>query len=367
MVRALLIAAVVALVAPTQAGEPFVVYEGHADEIPKQPQAFVSASGITHLTFGIGNQVHYSNITGEDLTSPRIAFDVPNLSLGMRRGPRIADTGRSIVITAIGGREGKGKDGDLLSYRSEDKGKTWTGPVRVNDVESSAREGLHAMTSTQQGVLWCVWLDLRTKKTELYAAKSEDDGRSWSRNQLVYRSPGGSVCQCCHPSIIAVSGSLHILFRNSIDGNRDMYLVSSNDQGTSFEPAKRLGMQHWMLDGCPMDGGMLTADSLGKITTVWRSGGTIYTTGERLNTETRLLTGEQPWIASNSTGTTIVSTTARQGDLILSRLNSSEKERVAVDARDPIVVAGDGSNPFTYVFWEQYQNNRTTIMGKLIR
>ncbi len=140
------------------------------------------------------------------------------MSLGMRRGPRIAHSGKSIVITAIGGVEGKGKDGDILAYHSDDNGKTWIGPSRVNDVESSAREGLHAMTASSEGILWCVWLDLREKGTQIFASKSSDQGRTWSKNVHVYRSPDGSVCECCHPSIVATRNSLHVLFRNSING-----------------------------------------------------------------------------------------------------------------------------------------------------
>ncbi len=51
-----------------------------------------------------------------------------------------------------------------MAYRSLDNGKSWLGPVNVNDVAASAREGLHAMTSSENGTLWCVWLDLRKKE-----------------------------------------------------------------------------------------------------------------------------------------------------------------------------------------------------------
>lgn len=260
-----------AIAPPIQAGQPLVIYNGEANEMPRQPQACVTAAGIAHLTFGLDNRVLYCNNDGEEFNLPKVAVQVPNLSLGMRRGPRITETGRSIVITAIGGRDGKGKDGDVLAFHSDDKEATWNRPVRVNDVESSAREGLHAMTATQNGVLWCVWLD------------------------------------------------------------------------------------------------MLTTNPLGQVSTVWRRGGTIYSTDQRRDTESVLGNGEQPWIASNSQGTTIVWTTARQGDLLLARLDSREPEMIAVDARDPVLVAGESSNPVQYVFWEQFHNNQAAIMGLSIR
>ena len=87
------------------------------------------------------------------------------------------------MVTAIGGQVGKGRDGDVVAWRSMDDGKTWQGPVRVNDAADSAREGLHAMASGADGSIWCVWLDLRDKKSEIYATVSKDDGATWAANQ----------------------------------------------------------------------------------------------------------------------------------------------------------------------------------------
>ncbi len=342
------------------ADQPQIIFEGDSDQAPKQPQAIVSKSGVTHLTFGVGNRVYYCNNSGGKFDTPTVAFEVPNLSLGMRRGPRIADTGKSIVITAIGGPVGKGKDGDLLAYGTDDNGKNWSGPLKVNDVDASAREGLHAMTATEKGVLWCVWLDLRAQKTELYASQSTDDGKSWSKNQLVYRSPDGSICECCHPSIVANQDSVNILFRNSIEGKRDMYLVTSYDGGASFDTSIRLGIQQWSLDACPMDGGMLCTSNNGKLTTVWRRGRMIYSSSNRVSNETLIGTGEQPWICCNSQTTYVVWTSRREGELQLKNLETSETVKIADDARDPIVVASSAGP--AQVFWEQRIGNRYRIM-----
>ena len=70
--------------------------------------------------------------------------------------------------------------------------------------------------------------------------------------------------------------SVHVMFRNSIGGNRDMYVTSSADGGKSFSQATKLGSGTWTLDACPMDGGMLAAGPDGAIDTVWRRDGNIY-------------------------------------------------------------------------------------------
>ena len=349
------------------ASDPFTVFKGKDASAPKQPQACVSSDGVVHVTFGVGDQIYYCNIEGEKCSVRQAAFRIPNLSLGLRRGPRIAQTGTAIVVTAIGGAIGKGKDGDIMTYRSLDNGKSWLGPVNVNDVAASAREGLHAMTSSENGTLWCVWLDLREKGTQLFASKSVDHGATWSKNVMVYRSPDGSVCECCHPSIVASKDSLHVLFRNSLKGNRDMYLVSSQDGGETFSDAVRLGQSKWQLNACPMDGGMLAIDKDQKLSTVWRRNRSILTTAARPDSEAMLGVGDQPWVANSDDGFFFVWTTKRDGDLLLVKPGSADSDRIAGSASFPIVVSASQGAPSAYVFWESRSDKSISITGQKIK
>lgn len=346
--------------------EPFTLFSGAGERTPKQPQACIDPKGRVHVAFGVGDEVYYCKVESEQKLEPKLAFKVSKISLGMRRGPRIAWAGNTIVITAIGGKEGHGKDGDVVAYRSTDDRNSWIGPVRVNDVESSAREGLHAMTASQNGILWCVWLDLRERGTQLFTSKSMDQGKTWSKNVRVYRSPDGSVCECCHPSILTSGKSIHILFRNSLNGNRDMYVVSSLDQGETFGPVERLGIQQWRLNACPMDGGMMAITPRGEIITAWRRDSTVFTSLRSSESETMLGNGEQPWIASNTNGTYVAWITKRDGELRLVKVGTDNPIKIADKARDPMIVASDGGNSIAYLFWEQQSGERVSIVGQRI-
>ncbi len=66
------------------------------------------------------------------------------------------------------------------------------------------------------------------------------------------------------------------MFRNFLDGNRDLYVASSSNGGRSFENAQKLGDGNWKLNGCPMDGGGLTINDKGVVETVWQRKGIIY-------------------------------------------------------------------------------------------
>ncbi len=341
---------------------------------PKQPQAAVSSDGIIHLAFGSGEDVSYchSNDGGRSFSKPTVAFRVPNLALGMRRGPRITAFGDALIITAIGGKQGKGRDGDVLAWRSNDRGESWRGPVHVNDSNDSAREGLHAMAVSSDGNAWCTWLDLRNQRTELYASQSVDGGANWSPNQLVYSSPEKSICECCHPSIAIHDKTVQVLFRNSLAGNRDMYLTSVEPvNGKLSATSIRIGDDHWKLNACPMDGGMLAIDAKGLVSTVWRRGREIFmaTIDGRKNDvadEQLIGLGEQPWIASTKYGPVAVWSTRRDGELKMRNLSDEQVHSIATNARDAVIVAEPIHGKTVFVFWEQNESGRTSIFAKTI-
>lgn len=342
----------------TLAASPMTVARGKKADAPKQPQVAVAPDNTVHLVYGLGDDVYHaiSKDQGKSFSKPQKAFTCPNMSLGMRRGPRIVSSPAGPVVTAIGGPQGKGRDGDILAWRNSEGGE-WKKLGRVNDVEGSAREGLHNMTSGAEGALWCCWLDLRDKKTELYVAKSSDGGESWDANRLAYRSPDGSVCECCHPSIAAgAKGSIHLLFRNQLGGKRDMYVVTSED-GERFGDARPLSQMPWMLNACPMDGGMIAVATDQTVWSAYRQKGQLYLSDGR--NEAALGRGEQPTIACLKNQPLVLWTKGRVGELML-RAGDAKPRRLSSDARDP-VIASDVSGVFAVAAWEAISDEGTAI------
>jgi hypothetical protein len=154
----------------------------------------------------------------------------------------------------------------------------------VNDVPNAANEGLHDLASDGKDLLFATWLDHRALQAkqpgigpQLYGAVSRDGGRTWSKNMLIYSSPSGRICECCHPNaLVTATGHLYSMFRNNVHGSRDEYLIESQDGGRSFGSARKLGSGTWPLNGCPMDGGGLAVEG-NEILSVWRRDKTIYT------------------------------------------------------------------------------------------
>lgn len=265
-----------------------------------QPQ-LTASGGHTYLAFGQGRTITVMRSPDEGVTfgTPSEITVSGTMALGMRRGPRIAASGGAVVVSAVVGERGGGADGDVVLYRSMDHGQSWGPATIINDVPGSAREGLHGMAANAKGLVVITWLDLREKGTRVYAAVSRDHGASWEADVLVYASPAGSVCECCHPSVdVDADGGVVVMFRNSVEGNRDMYVARARD-GRTFEPAVKLGTGTWPLQGCPMDGGAVVLSPDGVVATWRREDGVFLTTGTVA--EQRLGTGRDSAIGLKGT------------------------------------------------------------------
>lgn len=247
-------------------------------------------------------QVARSTDAAETFGQPVVLPVSGKMALGRRRGPRVAATRRAVLVSAVIGQRGGGADGDILLFRSADHGRSWSAAIAINDVPGAAREGMHGMAANEAGTVVVAWLDLRERGTRVYAAVSRDHGATWSKNQLVYTSPSGSVCECCHPSVaVSEQGTVAIMFRNNIDGHRDMFVAEAAG-GATFAPARKLGTGSWMLAACPMDGGSLTLT--GGLTTVWRREDGIFLSSIPVP-ERRLATGRDPAVAAAGSHTDV--------------------------------------------------------------
>lgn len=259
---------------------------------------------------------------------------LPKIMLGMRRGPRIAAHGDRLTVTVIAD--------ELIAFTSNDGGKTWGQPVTINEVSTSAREGLHDLAGAPDGQAFVTWLDLRNGKMELWAASSKDGGRTWGKNQQVYKSPDKSVCECCHPSALYdEEGNLAVMWRNSIEGSRDMWMTTRAKGATAFSTARKIGEGTWKLNACPMDGGKILALGGGHFGAVWMRNGEVFISrGD--SPEINLGQGKQP-VAVHTGNAPPMVFWQKGADLVaLHSLHGAEPVKQASDARFPSIVALPG-------------------------
>jgi len=239
-----------------------------------QPQISVDPRGTIRVVFGRNDSVFCTTSIdqGSTFSTPVLVGSVAGMHLGMSRGPQIASSAKTSLITAMD------KSGDIHFFQLDNKFGKWVSKGYVNDLRSTAPEGLMGLAADKNDHYYAVWLDTRQeKKNNIYFSSFGPTQKTWSKNILVYQSPDGHVCECCKPNIAVRNNQVAIMFRNWISGSRDMYLLQSVNSGRNFSPAQKLGEGTWPLKACPMDGGGLVFDSKGNIQTAWQRQGVIYT------------------------------------------------------------------------------------------
>ena len=262
----------------------------------------------------------------------------------------MAFAGGAMVVSAIGA-----ESGDLTAWRFTDGGRTWSAAVTVNDAPHAAREGLHAMVGDAGGHLAAVWLDDRIgpRGKRLWGAFSSDGGATWGKNVMLYESPSASICECCHPSLVALGGGeFVVMWRNSLEGSRDLYAMRLKDGRPASAPAKQ-GEATWKIDACPMDGGGLAVRE-GKIVSTWRRGKEIFL-AEEGRPEKDLGAGQDVALAAGREGAYVVWSS---GGGIVARVPGEEREvRLAESGGFASVAAApDGG---IVVAWEE--NGRISV------
>jgi len=322
----------------------------------RQPRLASDGANAVYCVFGVREDIFCARSAdaGVSFSEPVKVATLPGLMLGKRRGPRIAVTKDAVVISAI-----SSDDGNLVAWRSTDRGKTWSDATRVNNKDRSSREGLHDMAASADGSIAAVWLDLRNRGTQLWGSISQDGGATWEPNRFVYRSPEESICECCHPTVVTDGSAWTVLWRNCVGVNRDMYVMTEHEELALQSDAQRLGEAHWILDACPMDGGDLALGQNGGWAT-WRREKICYATDLKTPTgELQLGPGEQPVVAMTPAGPAFAWLSARPGDLMFQSPGSKNGTSIAKRANDPDLISlPDGTVSCAY---ESIEDSRSIV------
>ncbi|WP_198952504.1 hypothetical protein [Mucilaginibacter sp. MD40] len=238
-----------------------------------QPQISVDKSGVARIVYGTADKIWCvtSNDHGLTFSKPVMVAEVKDMHLGMSRGPQLASSKNYSVISAMD------KAGNIHWFKLRNTSQKWQDMGIINDLKGSAPEGLMSIAADDEDHFYAAWLDIRTgKHNQIYFSSLSGKSLKWSKNSLAYQSPDQHVCECCKPSIAVHGSSVAIMFRNWLNGSRDLYVTRSSNSGQTFSAAQKLGLDTWKLNGCPMDGGGLVIDTSNTVQTTWQRKGAVY-------------------------------------------------------------------------------------------
>lgn len=226
----------------------------------------VLAEGNTlHRLEGVDGAIRYrrSDDGGKTWSKPaRVDAGRPKAYHFTSGDARLASDGG--VLLAVWSASGKGPhdSGPLVMARSEDGGKTWQAAASPAG-EGQAGRRYPALVGAG-GRFTAAWID-RDGRSALLASVSEDGGKSWSKPAVL----DGDMCECCWNAAHASGGKVSVLFRDK--DPRDMKVASSSDGGKTWSTAPA-GPSGWKINACPHVGGALAGEAPHALTWTGREG-----------------------------------------------------------------------------------------------
>ena len=232
-----------------------------------QPQIATGADGTVHVVYFDGDASHgnlfYVRSTdgGETFFAPlRInSQEGSAIAAGNIRGARIALGRNGRVHVSWNGsgiafpRTADGK-APMLYSRIDPSGSSFESQ-RTLIHTASGIDGGGAIAADKAGNVYVFWhapLPGRQDEADrrVWLAHSSDDGKTFSPERVAFDQPTG-VCGCCGMNAFADSrGTLFALFRSAFEiVNRDMYLLTSLDQGKTF---RGKNVSKWNVGYCVM-------------------------------------------------------------------------------------------------------------------
>jgi hypothetical protein len=208
---------------------------------------------------------------------------------------------------------------DLRLSRSLDGGRTFDGPVRVNEDRpiSHSFEGLGVV---RDGTVIVAWIDSRdgASTAGTYLARVTERG---SRVEQMLKLDEGETCVCCRVDVATgPRDTLAVAWRKVFPGSiRDMVVGLSRDGGRSFMPAGLVHADRWKINACPHRGGSVAMDDRGRVYLAWYSetadgqprmlfasgDGARFSAPARLNTATGSIP-DQVRLAADPTGRVVI-------------------------------------------------------------
>ena len=230
------------------------------------PTAAFDRNGRVWVVWGYAGHVYinHSDDQGQTFSQPVTVNRVPEFiyAKGENR-PKIAfGPSNEIYISWTQKLTEKRFSGHIRFSRSLDEGKSYSGPLIVNDHREITSHRFDAMAVNNKGHIYIAWLDKRdllaAKKAgnkyngaALYYALSTDGGKSFHKNRKI----ADNSCQCCRVAMAIDNKQLPVIvWRHIFDKNiRDHGIVTFSKMDEANKPI-RLTHDNWHIEGCPHHG-----------------------------------------------------------------------------------------------------------------
>lgn len=187
---------------------------------------FLFSASISILPFSLAAEAQ--------VFDPHVA--VNGHEAGTQMSPRIAVDASSNISVVWADYQG----GQAIYYgRSEDGGATFLSKVKVDDAVTSSQRSSPAVAVNDTGSIFVVWIDDRDGVWNVYFAKSDDNGSTFSTNKPV--APSAAVVQNA-PDIAIGNDTIYLVWAEGSgeSGFVNILMLKSLDWGLTFLPLVRI-------------------------------------------------------------------------------------------------------------------------------
>lgn len=223
-----------------------------------QPAIVADTDGKLYVAYAMGDPRQVFLKTSDDgktwSEAEKVSVDAFSVLAGMTRGPRIAATKEGAIVVTACAKLRKDDDVHVYCYRKGPKDKAFAA-TRVTTPAAKDHEGMHDMVADGEGNIHVAWLDSReaARGNHVWYARSTNGGKTFKGETIAYKSPSGSICPCCAPSIATSSNgkTVAIQFRNKQKAAaggpdvHDMFTAVSTDGGKKFAATRLDDRERW--------------------------------------------------------------------------------------------------------------------------
>jgi hypothetical protein len=240
--------------------------------------------GTLWLAWMAGGQVSVASSKdgGQHVSTPvAVTKEHLNLDWGPDARPKIVVDREGRISVAFSIFRDKAFNGEVLTSRSTDGGKTFTEPQPITSSNESQR--FEALALDSDGSVFAAWLDKRNRVpvqqsgqkydgAALFFASSRDGGATYAEARMAK----DNSCECCRLGIaFAGPGRPVIVFRNIFDGGvRDHAITTFTDPSTPGE-VHRVAADDWQIAACPHHGPSLSISAAGTYHVTWYTNGKV--------------------------------------------------------------------------------------------
>lgn len=225
-------------------------------------------------------RVSHSDDNGKTFSAPVAANGTPEHIAGDGENrPKILVRNGVVYISWTQALD-KPMTGHIRFSRSLDDGKTFSGPITVNDDPEIISHRFEAMGVNDRGQVYLAWLDKRDLSAAqrknrpyigaaVYYAASDDNGASFRPNiKLADHS-----CECCRVAMAMDPDGTPVVFWRHIYGQntRDFALARLDEKAMPV----RATHDNWEVNGCPHHGGAISIGPDGAYHMVWFNNGPV--------------------------------------------------------------------------------------------